>query len=364
MTHKIICSDCQSVAGPLDWQCTACGGVLDFEALPAFSGEAIKMADTTMWRYADWLQQEKRVSLGEGMTPLVETSVNGYDILAKLEYLNPTGSYKDRGTTTLINHIAQYDVPEVIDDSSGNAGASIAAFASAAGLKARIFVPADGSDAKKALIKAFGGTLEEIAGAQHNKTVACHEAAKTTTYASHAWSPYFLLGQITAGFEIWEQTLPHFPDAIITPIGHGALFLGITRGFKLLKEARLIDKMPKMFAIQSERIDPVVQGYERDMDIPPRIDESERTVADGIMVNQPVRGKEILTTIRDTGGAAFRVSDEAILQARAALAQRGLIAEPTSAVTVAALPQVMPHLEDNARVVCCLTGNGLKQIQI
>lgn len=362
MPLKIICTDCHKEAHPLDWRCQDCGGVLDFVELPPFVAENIKLDDTSLWRYRDWLPIKKHLSLGEGMTPLVETEVNGTKILAKLEYLNPTGSYKDRGTATLINHIAAFDVPEVIDDSSGNAGASLAAYASASGIKSRIFVPTSGSPAKKALIQAFGGTLVEIDGAQHLKTEACHEAAKTTTYASHAWSPFFLLGQITAGFEIWEQTLPDWPDAIVVPVGHGSLFLGIARAFKLLKAAKVLDRLPKMFAIQSEKIDPVVQGFEQNLEIPPRVLESGRTVADGIMVDRPTRGKEVLASIRETEGAAFRVSDDAINQAQVALARRGLIAEPTSAATVAALPQITARVGDNAKIVCCLTGNGLKYV--
>lgn len=362
MTLKIICSDCGQEAQPLDWRCRACGGVLDFAELPPFEVQAIKVNDTSLWRYRDWLQLERHITLGEGMTPLVETEVDGRKFRAKLEYLNPTGSYKDRGTTTMMNHIAAFNIDEVIDDSSGNAGASIAAYASALGIPARIFVPASGSSAKKALIQAFGGTLEEIAGAQHLKTEACHKAAETTTYASHAWSPFFLLGQITAGFEIWEQTRPSLPDAIVVPVGHGALFLGIARGFQLLQQAKLIDVVPRMIAVQSEKIDPVVQGYEANADVPPRVTESSRTIADGIMVDSPVRGKEVLQTIRDTSGAAFRVSDEAIQQAQTALARRGLIAEPTSAATVAALPQIEALIGEGKRIVCCLTGNGLKNV--
>jgi threonine synthase len=359
---SLVCIDCQKEAHPLDWRCQHCGGVLDFAELPVFVAENIKTNDNSLWRYRDWLPVEKRISIGEGMTPLVETEVNGYKILAKLEYLNPTGSYKDRGTTTIMNHIAGFDVLEVIDDSSGNAGASVAAYASALGIAARIFVPSSASPAKKALIEAFGGTLVEVEGAQHLKTEACHEAAASTTYASHAWSPYFLLGQITAGFEIWEQTISNLPDAIIVPVGHGALFLGIARGFKLLKAAKLIEHLPKMFAVQSEKIDPVVQGYEQNLEIPPRVIESERTVADGIIVDRPIRGKEVLATIRETEGAAFRVSDDSIIQAQTALTRRGLIAEPTSAATVAALAQVVAHIGDNAKIVCCLTGNGLKNV--
>ncbi len=359
---KIICQDCHAEAEPLDWRCQQCGGILDWEELPTFIASLIEGHDTTLWRYREWLPIQQRLTLGEGMTPLVKTEMDGVPFRAKLEYLNPTGSYKDRGTAALLNHIAAYDVPEVIDDSSGNAGASVAAYASALGMRARIFVPAAGVAAKKALIETFGGTLVEVQGPQHAKTDACHEAAATTTYASHAWSPYFLLGQMTAGFEIWEQTGQNVPDVIVTPVGHGALFLGIARAFKALQDAGLIDQLPTMVAVQSEAIDPVVQGYEQGADEPPTINESQRTVADGIMVNRPVRGVEILATIRETGGAAFRVSDAQITAAQAALARRGLIAEPTSSATAAALPQIIERYGRDKRIICCLTGNGLKNV--
>jgi len=347
---------------PLDWRCQQCGGILDWDGLPTFIASLIDVSDTSLWRYADWLPVEKRLTLGEGMTPLVETEIEGVRFCAKLEYLNPTGSYKDRGTAVLLNHIAAYHAPEVIDDSSGNAGASVAAYASALGMQARIFVPAAGVASKKALILAFGGTLVEVEGAQHAKTEACHEAAKTTTYASHAWSPYFLLGQMTAGFEIWEQTGQHVPDVIVTPVGHGALFLGIARAFKALLDAGLVDHLPAMVAVQSEAIDPVVQGYEQNIETPPVVTEKQRTVADGIMVNRPVRGQEVLATIQETGGAAFRVSDAQISAAQQNLARRGLIAEPTSSATVAALPQVVEKFGTGKQIICCLTGNGLKNV--
>jgi len=238
----------------------------------------------------------------------------------------------------------------------------VAAYASALGIPARIFVPQDGSEPKKGLIRAFGAKLEEIPGAAHLKTEACHQAAKTTTYASHAWNPYFLLGQMTAGLEIWEQTRHNLPDAVITPLGHGALFLGIARGFQLLKKAGLVDRVPQMFGVQSEYIDPVVQGFESGAEVPPRVIESQRTIADGVMVDRPVRGKEVLRTIRETNGAALRVCDADIAQAQQALARRGLIVEPTSATTIAALPQVIEMIGEGKRIVCGLTGNGLKNI--
>jgi len=358
---SLICVDCHAAAQPLQWRCAICGGALDFAHYPSFDPATIKHNDFSLWRYESWLPVPKRVSLGEGLTPLTKLRVNGYHILAKLEYLNPTGSYKDRGTVTMMNHIVAHDVNEVVEDSSGNAGAAVAAYSSALGIKARIYVPASASPAKKALIQTFGGELVEIPGPQHAKTDACQQAAKTMTYASHAWSPYFVLGQMTVAFEVWEQLGHTAPDAVVTPIGHGGLFLGFARGFKLLQHAGLIEQLPQLYAVQSEHCDPIVRAWEQEDTAPARV-EASQTVADGIIVNEPVRGKEVLQQLRDSQGAALRVADEAVIAAQQMLAKCGLIAEPTSAVTVAALPQIMQHLGEHKTLLCALTGNGLKNI--
>lgn len=359
MSSQLRCTECDQAAAPLDWRCTSCGGSIDFAELPAFDTASIDAGDFSLWRYAAMLPVERRISLGEGLTPLVQVDWDGQPLYTKLEYLNPTGSYKDRGTVTMMNHLAAQNVMEVVEDSSGNAGASVAAYASALGIASRIFVPATGSAAKKALIRAFGGELAEIEGPQHAKTEACREAARTTPYASHAWSPYFVLGQMTAAWEVWEQMGRRAPDAIATPIGHGGLFLGFARGFTLLKAAGLIERVPRMFAVQAEGADPIVRGWEQGDDLPPRF-ELRRTVADGIIVDEPVRGRTVLQTIRESEGAAFRVSDTDILTAQTALARKGLMVEPTSATTAAALPQIRAALEPGASLVIALTGSGLK----
>lgn len=362
MTDWVVqCVDCEAQAAPLAWRCSVCGGVLDFATYPTFDADRIVAHDTTIWRYGAWLSLEKRLTLGEGLTPLVPTTIHDTPFWAKLEYLNPTGSYKDRGTVTMMNHIAAQGVREVVEDSSGNAGASVAAYSRALDIQARIYVPADGVASKKALIRAFGGELMEIPGPQYAKTAAAEEAAQTTTYASHAYSPYFVLGQMTVAFEVWEQLGRQAPDAIATPLGHGALFLGFARGFRLLYEAGLVDKMPRMIAVQAAACDPIVQAYEQEADRPPEL-VGQRTVADGIIVDHPVRGIEVLRTIRETKGAAFRVTDDAILAAQAQLAQRGLLVEPTSASTVAALPQIIAHVGADKQLVLGLTGNGLKTV--
>jgi len=359
---EIICSTNGKTMQPLDWQCAESESPLDLKGLPIFNPDAIIEDDFSIWRYQAMLPVEKRFTLGEGMTPLVPTEIDGTPFHAKLEYLNPTGSYKDRGTAVMMNHIAAQGVTEVVEDSSGNAGASVAAYSSVAGIHARIYVPATGSPAKKGLIKAFGAELMEIEGEQHAKTLACLEAAKTTTYASHAWSPFFVLGQTTVGWEVWEQLGRRAPDAIVTPLGHGGLFLGFWRGFKALYEAGLIDKLPQMFAVQSAGCDPIVQAVEQDLEETPPVTPTY-TVADGIIVEIPVRGKEVLQAIRESNGSAIRVDNEAILAAQAKLSRKGMIVEPTSSVSVAALEVIRSKIEaDNPTLVVALTGNGLKNV--
>lgn len=355
---SVKCNECGAVAEPLDWRCRECGGSLDIVDMPTFDVDAIHDHDFSLWRYADMLPVKKCFTLGEGMTPLAPVTVDGYTFQAKLEYLNPTGSYKDRGTTTLLNHIAAYDVEEVIDNSSGNAGASIAAFASVAGIKARIFVPSDTAvESKKRLIRAFGGTIVESI----NPTADVYAEAEKTTYASHSWSPYFVLGQTTVGWETWEQLGRRVPDAIATPVGHGGLFLGFYRGFKALYDAGITDKMPTMIAIQSTGVDPVIRAWEQKLDVPVTV-KAEHSVADGILVTVPVRGKQILSALYETNGYAFRVDNDAITTAQHRMTSQGIIIEPTSAVTVAALPQIREKIGDDAELVIAFTGNGLKNI--
>lgn len=357
---SVICPECHHHPDPLAWRCPQCGAPLEIENLPPFNPAAIAPHEWSLWRYAPMLPVPRRVSLGEGMTPLVHAHIDGIAFHAKLEYLNPTGSYKDRGTATMISHLLAHGANEVVEDSSGNAGASVAAYSSAGGIRARIFVPTDALPGKKALIASFGGVLVEVAGPQRNRAAACVEAAKTTPYASHSWSPYFILGQMTAAWEIWEQLGGRAPDAVACPVGQGCLFLGLARGFRALHTAGLIAQAPAMFAVQSSGCDPIVRAWESGAAAPEAITPAY-SVADGILINTPaVRGREILAAIRETGGAALRVDNAAILAARDAMAARGFVIEPTSAAAVAALPAIRERIGANAGLIVMLTGSGLK----
>ena len=355
---NIQCSECGGLAGPLEWRCRTCGGSLDLVELPPFDPSGIDASDFSLWRYRAMLPVERRFSLGEGMTPLVPVELEGARFYAKLEYLNPTGSFKDRGTTTVLNHLAARGVTRVIDNSSGNAGASLAALAAVAGMEATVYVPAATAvESKKQLIRSFGGAIIE----SENYLADVYAAAETTTYASHAWSPFFVLGQQTAAWETWEQLGRRAPDAIATPVGHGGLFLGFYRGFRALQDASLIEKVPRMIAVQSASVDPVVRGWEASAAKPPLI-QPGHSVADGILVDKPVRGLHILQALYDTDGFALRVENEAIAAARKRMHARGLMIETTSAVTAAALPQIFKRIGEDADLVLAFTGSGLKDI--
>ena len=357
---QLACDRCNQPAGALDWRCAACGGTLHIANLPRFDASGIDQQEWSLWRYRAMLPVDRRFSLGEGMTPLVTVDWPGQRFFAKLEYLNPTGSFKDRGTAVLVNHLLAHGVTEVVEDSSGNAGASLAMYAGATGIHARIFAPASAPEGKKRLI-ALNAELVEVPGPRSAPTEACHEAAREIVYASHAWSPFFVAGQMTAAWEVWEQLGRRAPDMILCPVGHGGLFLGFARGFKTLLDAGLIARMPAMIAAQSAACDPLVRAWEQGQEEPEPAAQNA-TVADGIVVALPTRGREILAAIRSTGGSALRVEDGDILRAKDMLTKRGLLVEPTSAVPVAALEQARVHLNRDAEIVIPLTGSGLKTL--
>lgn len=352
------CNSCGAKADALDWRCRCCGGSLDLVDLPLFDAAAIVESDFSLWRYAAMLPVQRRFSLGEGMTPLAPARIDGMRFHAKLEYLNPSGSFKDRGTAVMLNHLTAHGAADVIDNSSGNAGASLAAYAGAAGLPATVYVPAATAVAsKKRLIRAFGGRIIE----SHDYLADVYAAAETATYASHAWNPYFVLGQQTAAWETWQQLGRRAPDAVATPVGHGGLFLGFYRGFKALRAAGLIDKLPRMIAVQSAGVDPIVRAWQAQARQPAPVRPAQ-SVADGILVDQPVRGEQILEALYDTDGFALRVDNETILRAQRAMHAAGFMIETTSAVTTAALPQIRARIGETAELVLAFTGSGLKAI--
>lgn len=367
---EIRCVNCATVY-PLDtraWTCEKCGGLLEIEGAPTFDANKIDRTDGSLWRYRAMLPMPEKavpMTLGEGWTPLIAIPYrvrNTYEctIYCKFDFLNPTGSFKDRGTTVLVSAVKALGIDYVVEDSSGNAAASLAGYAAFANLRATIFAPAHASPLKLAQIEVYGAELRKIEGVREKSAEAAQEAAQQegAYYASHYYNPFFVAGMQTTAWEIWEQ-LGRAPDVIVMPAGQGTNMVGMYRGFRALREAGLIEKLPRFIAAQSAMVAPLARAFERGETEPAKV-EPYKTIAEGIANTEPVHGRELLRIIGETHGAAVAASEDEIRAARLKLAKRGVFVEPTSATAIAVYEKVAGTIGADETVVVSLTGNGLK----
>lgn len=329
-----------------------------------FRPDQVKGRAASLWRYAEALGLrtfESRVTLGEGFTPFVCGKLGGQPVLFKLDYLFPTGSFKDRGCAVMISKLKEWRVSEIVEDSSGNAGAAVAAYSAAAGIRANIYIPQSASAGKAAQIGIYGAKLIRVQGTREDTTRAALEAAQSFFYASHNWSPYFVAGLKSLAFEVAEQLEWEAPDWVVAPVGGGGLILGLYRGFTELLEAGLIHKLPRLAAVQAEQCAPVYQAWAANLTEVPPVEKRE-TAAEGISISQPIQGKDILKAVRGSNGMVRTVSDAAIWDALRMLGEKGIYVEPTAAAAPAAVIGMMAEgiLSPHEIVVVVLTGIGLK----
>lgn len=355
-----LCTNCRRPQ-PLTftgWKCPVCSGVLGLPAAVPFDPAQVDARAPGVWRYRHTFPLSAAVppvSLGEGGTPLVPVTASGRTVFFKQEGLNPTGSFKDRGMAVLLAGLRASGVQEAIEDSSGNAGAAFAGYAARAGVRARVFVPANASGPKRRQIEAYGAEVVAVDGPRSQAAEAARAAAAAgAVYGSHIFNPLGLAGNATAAFEMWEQ-LGEAPEAVILPVGHGTLLLGLHRGFQALLAGGLIRRLPRLIAVQAMPCAPLWAVHQYGGQGLGWVTEGA-TVAEGIRVVHPVRGDAVLAAMRETDGAVLAVEEDAILPARAALARLGLYTEPTGAVVWAALEQAPAA----GPLVAILTGHGLK----
>ncbi|MFP9060216.1 pyridoxal-phosphate dependent enzyme [Natrialbaceae archaeon A-chndr2] len=364
MPTSLICPDCDAeyAAGPDEpWRCT-CGHALEFAAEPHPNGNPLPLSqlNTTegLWTFFEFLPIEKHVTFHEGFTPLVDAPE--WDAQFKLEYVFPTGSFKDRGATTTLSRAVELGVEKVIEDSSGNAGAAIATYAARAGIEADIYVPADVKQSKLMAIQRVGARPVRVEGTREDVTAACLDAVEDGEgwYASHAWNPAFFAGTMTFAFEVAAQRGWTVPDAVVLPLGHGTLFLGAYRGFKRLNDAGIVDGMPRLLGAQAAGYAPIVSalgGKASNGD-------GSNDIADGIQIAEPARGTQILEAIEATDGDAIALGSDPVETALDRLHLNGFYVEPTCAVAPAALRRYREEgvLDPSDDVVVPLTGSGLK----
>ena len=366
MTAGLECRACGRTyeAGPDEpWRCE-CGHALDFAErplpdsdtapIPAFGGDADPRDG--LWTFDGFLPVGREVTLGEGWTPLADAPE--WNAQFKLDYVFPSGSFKDRGAALALSRAVELGVERVVEDSSGNAGAAIAQYAARAGIDAEIYVPASAKQSKLGAIEAAGATVMKIEGSRRDVTDACISEAVggDAWYASHAWNPAFYAGTSTFALELAAQRDWSVPDAVVLPLGHGTLFLGAYRGFRALADAGWTDSMPRLLGVQAEGVAPVVETLHDDDAA------GANDAADGIQIREPARLDQVLDVIEDTGGDAIACGESETEGALAALGRRGFYVEPTSAVAVAGLEAYRERgaVDPDEDIAVALTGSGLK----
>ncbi len=358
----LTCRDCECTF-PLDpVRCWCdCGGLLDILGGVSVGRDQVDGRAYTLWRYKSTLPlpgDVRPVTLGEGWTPLVKAGWDGLPVYLKAEHLNPTGSFKDRGAAVLVTALKAAGVQDVVEDSSGNAGAALAAYAARAGLHARIYVPAHASAVKQAQIAAYGAEVVPVPGPRIEASRAVHRAVDAgAVYASHVYSPFYPQGVKTIAFEVWEQLGERAPDSVVLPLGHGSLLRGVHRGFSELLSAGCIERIPRFFGVQAEACAPIARAWTQGAtDVEPV--EGGQTVAEGVCIAAPPWGGAVLASVRESGGGVLAVSDAEALAAQKKLAHQGIYVEPTSALAMAALDHVRDRVGSVPLVV--LTGSGFK----
>src|SRR5246127_5464817 len=344
------------------WRC-ACGSHLNLAPGHGLARNEIVASEASLWRYAAAmaLQGPPRVTLGEGWTPLVLRDWLGAKVHFKLESQMPTGSFKDRGTALMINHLLEVGVGPVHEDSSGNAGASIATYAAVAGVPCCIFVPAAAPRAKLVQIAITGAVVRALPGTREDVAKAALAAVGKIFSPSHNWQPFFIEGTKTLAFELWEQLGFRVPDNILVPTGYGSNILGLERGFDQLEQGGEIAARPRLFAVQAANCAAFAMAWSVGADrfVPFA---AQPTIADGIATPKPVRVAEVLAALRRSRGGVVAVAEEEIAPALAALGRLGLFVEPTTATAGAALTRLLSNgtITADQTTVAVLTGSGLK----
>ncbi len=290
-----------------------------------------------------------------GGTPIVEVAIKGVRVYYKLEYLNPSGSFKDRGAAVSVAKAVEYGLRDIVVDSSGNSAIAFSLYGSVAGLKVHVYVPSDAPPGKISILRLLGADLHLVGGGRENVNREAIGASErgTSAYVGHWWNPYFIEGVKTIAYESQEQSGPF--DYAVAPVGSGTLILGLYKGFKDLHMLGA-GKMPRLIGVQACGYSQICQEIRK-----VECDEKS-TLADGIRIEKPPRKSEILDAIRSTEGTCVTLNDDAIRDSWSQLLKAGFLVEPTSATAHAAILKLIVdgEIERGSKVLMPLTGSGLK----
>ncbi|MFE4170747.1 threonine synthase [Streptomyces sp. NPDC056909] len=347
------------------WCCPVCRGPWDLAVdTSPVALRSLPQRVNSLWRYEEALPLSAPVtSLGEGRTPLVALTPS---VSAKLDFLMPTLSFKDRGAVMLAELARRLGPERVIADSSGNAGTAVAAYCARAGLPCTVYVPEATSPKKTEQIRAHGARLVRVPGDREATALAARAAADEpgTFYASHVHNPYFLHGTKTYAYELWEDLGGRLPEAIVVPVGNGTLLLGAALAVAELYGHGLIAERPALIAVQAEAVSPLATAFHAGADDLPSASANAgnaatvtagpgntttatadcgntaaatTTLAEGIAIPRPPRARQILRAVRESGGTFLTVTEDQLRAAQLDLAARGLFVESTGVACWAAV---------------------------
>lgn len=337
--------------------CPDCGGSLvvhyKYSEIKKHLDSKFRKARPSHWKY--WMfypvPRRKVVTMGEGGTPLVPHVKK--DWFFKIEGENPTGSFKDRGSTVEITHARHLNVKKMACASTGNMGASVSAYAARAGIRATIYVPKGATIIKERQIKGYGARLVRVDGDYTDALKKTQELwTRKKVYLTGDYL-YRQEGQKSVIMEALEQ-MKCTPKYVVLPIGMGNLCYATYKGMREMKEVGLIERMPRIVAVQSCHCSTVVEAFNSGRKIP--VVEDPETIASAICCGKPNYGEEALYALKETKGKGTTVTDEELRQAKDELGRQGLYAEASGAASYAGAKK----LRLRGKILMVITGHGLK----
>jgi len=369
------CTECSATFKPFppQYECEKCGRLLkytyDFEQL-----RRIKIAGPfTFWRYKPFLPEVTNVvSMGEGGTPLhkaqrLAEKIGLNQVFLKDETRNPTNSFRDRCGALMVSNALDLKFDSVICASSGNIGASLAAYCAKSNLICHIVVPKMVDMGKMAQMLIYDAVIEEHGEILDESLERAKSVAEETSWyqASAELNPLVIEAQKTIAYEVAEQT--GVPDWFVVSIGSGGTIYSIWKGFQELHALGKIEALPRMVGVQAEGCAPIVDAYQKEKKETFSRIQKPSTHALGILVANPLNGVWALKALKESRGIAISVSDPEIFVAEQEIARlEGIFAEPASSATIAALKKLSSQgvIKPRDKVVCLITGSGLKATDV
>lgn len=370
---KLVCTKCgkEYSVTTINYRCFSCNEPLEISEIKTGSiNQSNNLNQNILERYQDFFPFKsipKSVSLGEGFTSLFESKnlaekIGLKNLYIKNESVNPTWSFKDRGTFAGVIHALKLGIKHIGTVSTGNMAPSVAAYGSKANLKTTILVNDSIADEKLKPIAIYHPKLIKVKGDYGKLYFESLKIGKEKgIYFINSDVPLRVEGSKTIAFEICEQLNFNMPSYVVVPTSAGGNLRGIAKGFKEFRNCGLINKIPKLICAQAAGCSPIFNAYSNNKITIERVN-NPKTIAHAIENPLPPSGNVVLRLINKNGGVVTAVNEQEIIKAQALLAKDGVFVQPASAVSLAAVIKLKKdnYIKKSDTVVCVVTGSGLK----